>query len=435
MNSKIPVFTAVTFFFAVLIFSASAAAPPAGYEIGTWGNFAKGAISHTFDDYGQGSVSNAAGSSGKGETAFDAKGLHSTIFVITGQASATTWTNCKYAFSKGHEIASHSVTHAGTMPSSELATSQKAIKSNVPGEMCATVAYPNCNTPGDAAVLQTYIAGRNCSGSLNSSKTPSNFAQINAKGFGSGSGGYPNDAASMNSFADQAATAGGWAVCMHHGVGSDSHSWAVTNLAALTTHIDYLDKNRAKIWCETFGNVARYIKERDAATITVKSSSDNAVTITVTDNLADSIFNYPLTIRYEMPTGWTAAIVTQKNKNMTDSIITVSSKSYVQFRAIPDSGDIVIAPPVAVREHSFHSSTGTMSLNRNNSLLSINRDLFTGSNVAVTLFDLKGKVIARYKLGHDASSIVLPNNINSSVFMIKVADGSKTYVDKFMPQM
>jgi hypothetical protein len=87
----------------------------------------------------------------------------------------------------------------------------------------------------------------------------------------------------------------GWATFCHHGIGSENHGYAVTKIDAVKSHLAYLDKNRDKIWCETFGNVARYIKERDKASLTVKSSTDNQITVSLTDDLADSIFNYPLT--------------------------------------------------------------------------------------------------------------------------------------------
>ena len=97
------------------------------------------------------------------------------------------------------------------------------------------------------------------------------------------------DVNGLNSFADEAANKNGWGVYCHHGIGSDGHSWAVTNLNAMKEHLNYLDRNRDKIWCETFGNVARYIKERDAASLTVESSEPNQIKVKLTDNLPDNL--------------------------------------------------------------------------------------------------------------------------------------------------
>jgi hypothetical protein len=408
--------------------TASASSPT--FEIGTWGNFAQGAFSQTFDDYGMSGLGQIAGGNA-GQAAFDAYGFHMTIFVVAG--SNSNWAPLKTAFAKGHEIASHNNNHDSN--ASGIVPSQTTIKQNVPGEKCVTMAYPNCNTPGDAQVLQTYIAGRNCNGQVNS-KTPSNFAQIGSKMFGSGSCGCPNDAASMNSFADQAASGNGWAVTCNHGIGSDSHSWAVTSLDAMKSHLSYLDKNRSKIWIETFGNVARYIKERDAAKVTPKSSTSSSYTITVTDNLSDDIFNFPLSIRCEMPSGWSTANVTQNSKDVKDTIVTVSSKKYIMFQAVPDAGDVVISTSTNAIEKFFGFKAEKISpVKRLHSALIVDPRQFDGSGLNVTLFNLQGKELARYSLEGSRSQVLPIGKINSSAFIAKVAGNGKTYVGTFLPQL
>ena len=135
--------------------SSAFAAVESPFEVGTWGNFCKGAISHTFDDYGMSGIAQIAGGNA-GQAAFDTYGFHMTIFVVASMVS--NWNDLKTAFAKGHEIASHNNNHDSN--ASGLQPSQQKIKQNVPSEMCATIAYPNCNTPGDAQVLKYYIAGR-----------------------------------------------------------------------------------------------------------------------------------------------------------------------------------------------------------------------------------------------------------------------------------
>lgn len=409
-----------------LIFSSSAAVEEP-FEIGTWGNFCKGAISHTFDDYPTSSTNQQVAS---GQAAFDEKGLPMTLFVLPSSCNDGNWNSLKAAFEKGHEIASHNNEH-NSNPSG-LKPSQNTIKSKVPGEMCVSIAYPDCNTPGDAAVLQTYIAGRNCNGQVNP-KSPSKFAQIGSKMFGT-CGGCPNSADDLNSFADQAANSNGWAVTCHHGIGSDGHSWAVTNLDAMKQHLDYLDKNRDKIWCETFGNVARYIKERDAASLTVESSEQNSITVKLTDNLPDTIYNYPLSIRCPLPEGWTTAMVTQDGEEVEDSILTVYSKEYLMFKAVPDGGDILIQSGTMVRNLASVSATSKPIL-LNKSGLSIDANQFSGSTIAVSLFDLRGKLFAKYSLNRSSSVLTIPvSALTSSAFVVKVTDGNTTVVTRCLAQ-
>jgi len=421
------------------LFSIASATTPA-FTIGTWGNFSTCAISHTFDDYGMSTVTNITNSS-TGRGAFDQYGFHMTIFVVTNWMSSNniSWALLDSAFAHGHEIASHSVTHpSGTMSSSELSPSQQTIKQKVPGEMCATIAYPNCNTPGDADVLKYYIAGRNCSGSTNA-KSPSNFAEIGSQL--SGSCCSMNDSAKLSAYANTAASSGGWAVYCHHGVGSDTHSYSVTNLDALKAHLKYLNNNRSTYWVETFGNVARYIKERDAASVTVKSSSSSQITITVTDNLADSIFNYPLSIRCGLPSGWTNPVVKQNGKTVYDTIITdnltVTPTKYLMFKAVPNGGDVVLTGGSVNVFNSFAESdfNGIVPVKKVRSTLIVDTKQFGGSAVSVTLINLQGKELARYNLAGTGRTYSLPiDKISRSVFIAMVFGAGKTYMGTFLPQ-
>ncbi len=414
----------------VFVMSASAAGDASKYKIGDWANFAQGAISHTFDD------NMNTNPTAPEQAAFNDKKFHITLFVQTG--SSPNWNNCKSSFAKGHEIASHSVSHGSPSPSSEFSSSQKTIQQNVPGEKCVSYAYPNCKNPGGAT--QVFIAARTCESSTPNNKSPSDWGNIQSKGFGSGAGGYPNDANSLNSYANSAASSNGWGVGLHHGIGSQSHNWAVTNLNAMKSHLDYLDQNRDKIWMETFGNVARYIKERNAAQITEKSSSGGSFTIEVkAPNLDTSIFNYPLSIQRELPSGWdeTKIKVTQNDIDVPDTVVTDNTKKYIRFKAVPNAGDVVITTTSNTKGRYWGFTTAmTSPVKRLHTDLIIDPRGFNGSSLNVTLFNLQGKELARYSFVGNESRIVLPiDKINRSSFIVKIACKDKGYAGTFLPQL
>jgi oligosaccharide reducing-end xylanase len=420
----------VVLLFVLLLMSIVFAGVDAPFEIGTWGNFAKGAVSHTFDDW---PTSGATQITATGMDAFDEKKIHMTIFISTDGLTSDNWKSLQTAYSHGHEVGSHNQQHS--TDASGVINSHNAIIKNVPGEKAVSIAYPFCNPLGDEEVLKYYIAGRICNEQINN-KTPGNFAQIGAKGVGAGGGNYPNDVASFNSVADQAANTNGWAVYMHHGIGSDNHSWAVTNLNELKKHLDYLDKNRDKIWAETFGNVARYIKERDAVSLTVKSSANSMIIISCKDNLADSIYNYPLTIRCPFPDGWETAAITQNNKPVENSIVTINSKKYIMFNAVPDGGDIVIASgEVSVSGTvPYNQLANTVVLNK--SKLIINTDGFSaGPIISISLFNLKGELITGYSFNNRMPSFSVPiGAFSNSAFIVKITDGKRTFVSRCLFQ-
>jgi oligosaccharide reducing-end xylanase len=426
MNRKTGNFVAFLFS-ASLVSAVIAGTIEAPFEVGTWGNFAKGAISHTFDDYPNDNTSDQATT---GRSAFNEYKLHMTLFVQVG--SISNWKPLQDAFADGHEIASHNWSH--NVNSGDFAKSQKEIQTKVPGEKCVTLAYPNCSASDDAALLKVYIAARNCAGAYNNA-SPSKMAQIGGQLIGDKNGGG-NTASYFNAFADNAAKDNKWAVLGSHGI-NGMHGWANTSVPELKKHLEYMDKNRDKIWCETFGNVARYIKERDAASLKVKSSADTKITVELTDNLADSIFNYPLTVRRPLPDGWTTASVSQKDKAVDDSIITVDSKKYVMFKAVPDGGDIVISKDGSTyvdKRIMDNSPINTVVIYK--SSLAINPASFSGSSISVSLFDLKGELVAHYSYSRSTNSISVPlNSLANSAFVVKITDGKTMVVNRCLSQM
>src|ERR1051326_7164935 len=81
-----------------------AATIPSPYELATWRGFRTCAVSYTFDDNSPKQFSMA-------QPMFDARGLHATFFCIVGNLSAARWATIESASAKGHEIASHTLTH------------------------------------------------------------------------------------------------------------------------------------------------------------------------------------------------------------------------------------------------------------------------------------------------------------------------------------
>ena len=304
---------------------------PSAYQVGTWKDFKSSAVSYTFDDNTSNQIPVAI-------PLLDAYGYKATLFTVT-QSMNPNWTNIKATAAKGHEIASHTVTHADLSNSTvqtqdtELKNSQSTINTQVPGQKCVTVAYPNCNI-GDVATIQKYyIAGRTCSGQI-IPKTPTDFYRLSSIICGSTG---VNTAADMNARANSAKSSNGWAVFLIHGIDNDG-GYSPLASSVLSSHLSYVNTNKSDYWVGTFGGVAKYIKERNALSLTETTVSANEFKITPTDNLDNTIYNVPVTIRRQLPTAWTTANVKVGTTEVTSTIVTVNNVKYVQFDVIPDNG-------------------------------------------------------------------------------------------------
>jgi hypothetical protein len=403
------------------------AAVVAPYEVGTWGNFCQGAVSFTFDDNTPNQISVA-------QPLFDEKGFHMTLFLVISWSPD--WSKYKAVFAKGHEIGSHSIKHGNPMPASEAGPSQDSIKKNIPGEMCVSIAYPNCTEPDEATLKKYYVVGRTCTGQT-TSKSP-NLYQVGS--YICGSQGL-NTTANITAKADAAATSSGWCVYLMHGIDTEpqgSSDYSPTSSSVLKGALNYMDSNRGKLWVESMGNVARYIRERDAVAVAKKDSSDKGITISVTDDLADSIFNYPLSIRRPLPDGWTTAVVTQKGKPVEDSIVTISSKQYVMFKAVPDGGDVLIsktATPVNNRRVGFNAG-GVSPVRLQRSTLLIDPYRFDNSALHVSLFAVSGKLLASHAFAGRQADLALPvDKFTASAFIVKVTGGGRSWSGMIVSQM
>lgn len=309
---------------------------PSTYQKGTWKDFKTAALTYTFDD-------NLANQYSAAQPLFDNYAYKMTFFSVT-QSMNPNWTNIKAAAAKGHEVGSHTVTHADLSTSNvsaqdtELKNSQATINSQITSQKCVSVAYPNCNI-GDVATIQKYyIAGRICSGQVNSNN-PTDFYRLSSVVCGSQG---DNTSTALNNRATSAKSSNGWMVYLIHELNNGS-GYSPLQSSILSAHLDFVNTNKSDYWVGTFGDVAKYIKERNALAITETSVSADSLRLTPTDNLDNTIYTVGVTIRRQLPNTWTTARVMQGTTVVSSSIVTVNNVKYIQFDVVPDKGVYTIA--------------------------------------------------------------------------------------------
>ncbi len=365
-----------------------AATIPAPYELATWRGFSASAVSYTFDDNSPKQFSVA-------QPMFDEKGLQATFFCIVGNPD---WAVIESASAQGHEIGSHTLTHPDltTLTDTEVVTEESGAKDLIEthtGKPCVSIAYPFCTVPNESITSQYYSFARSCNGSLVPS-TPSDFLSI-------GSLGADGD---MDVASDNAASSGKWLVWLIHGIDDDAACCPILS-SKLQSNLDYVAANTDNWWVETFGNVSRYIQERDAAVLTVISSGTTNMTLQLTDSLDDAIFNYPLTLRRAMPSGWLAASVTQNGTVIPSQVV----NGKLMFDVVPNGGDIVLSKqevPLALVASTNLSSYGD-SVTFNASVLT---NGVTASNATGTvIFQDGGSAIGTNAVNGGQATLVISN--------------------------
>lgn len=395
----------------------------APYEVGTWQGFRSAAVTYTFDDQCANQFSAAV-------PLFDARGFKATFYPVINWG--VNWNTLRQLVANGHEVGSHTMSHADLSKTqsqneeNELRESKNEIDKQIPGNQCITIAYPYCSIGTVGIISKYYIAGRTCQGQIES-KTPNNFYSISS--ITCGSTGGINSTDSLNKKVNEAANSNGWCVFLVHEV-NNGNGYSPIATSAIEGNLNYLSQNKGKFWVSTFSNVVRYIKERNAVQIRSVPSETNRFILRVTDNLLDSIYNYPITIRRPIPANWDTVIVSQDEVTIESSVITVNGNRYVMFDAVPDKGDIVIAPALTSVQNKLYSNESHTSdfVKRMASGLQIDTRSFSGSKLKVNIAGLDGKIIRTYSIDKESTGkIFLPQGkLKRSSFIVQVTDGSKT---------
>lgn len=131
-----------------------------------------------------------------------------------------------------------------------------------------------------------------------------------------------------------------WLVLTIHGV--DGIGWEALSHQTLQEYFNYIKARNNKLWVATFGDVAKYMLERQAAIVN-ESSSGKAIKITLTHSLDKGIYQYPLTLKTYVPAGWHKVKVVQGAKIITNiSQRKDAAGSYVTYRAQPNGAPVVL---------------------------------------------------------------------------------------------
>ena len=309
---------------------------PAPYEIATWQGFKNAAVSYTFDDNCPNQLPIAI-------PLFNAYDFRVTMFVPSSWIKD--WTGLQIAADQGHEIASHTVTHAnlGNLTKAqqlpELKNSQEEINAHIKGHSCRTIAYPYCVPGNDSLCTSYYIAARHCQGYIEQ-KTPADFMKISSVTTGTMSS--IQTVQNFNVKVEQADSLKGWCVFLIHSIDNDG-GYSPTQSAVLRSHLDYMKLHSDRFWVATFGDVVRYIRERNAVTIQEVSNKKTSITIQVSDKLDNLVYNYPVTVRRPLPKHWKSATITQNGQKVKTKISRKGKLKYIMFDIVPDTGEIIIS--------------------------------------------------------------------------------------------
>jgi peptidoglycan/xylan/chitin deacetylase (PgdA/CDA1 family) len=270
------------------------------------------------------------------------------------EAVGSSWEDFKKYTESGYEIASHSITHA-TMPGLdeaniryELEKSKEEVKNHLGEKYTFSVEVPYGYE--DDRVMQIaykiYPALRN--------RMPEPFLKEIDRA--SKETPHPTDKdyvqwqrgplhktplSLMKSWVDTTYSSKDvWLVLVFHGI--DSLGWEPTPIPKLEEYFTYIKERENKLWVATFGDVTRYIREREHSAVS-SNEKDGKIIVTLTHPLDKSQYDLPLTLKTYVPAKWAKATVTQGTNSNSVNVQHDAKGNYVLYQMTPNATELILA--------------------------------------------------------------------------------------------
>jgi peptidoglycan/xylan/chitin deacetylase (PgdA/CDA1 family) len=269
------------------------------------------------------------------------------------EAIGSSWDDFRKDAAEGYEIASHSITHA-TMPGLDEANIKYELeksKEEILKQMGPKYTF-SCEVPygyENERVMQVaykiYPAFRNRMPEpwlkeIDRAKreTPGNTDKDYIQWQRGATTKTPLPL--MKSWVDTAATKNNtWLVLVFHGI--DGMGYEALPSTLLDEYFQYIKSKDDQLWVATFGDVTRYMREREAAKVS-GAKKGNSITVMLNHSLDKSMYYLPLTLKTYVPAGWKNVKAVQgKNSNQL-SVKTGEKGSYVLYQAEPNNTPITL---------------------------------------------------------------------------------------------
>lgn len=382
-----------------------------------------------------------------------------------------TWPMFLEMYSEGYELSSHSLNHPHLLqlpagdtltPNTihyELYYSKKMIEARTNYKTCITFAYPYAehNQFLDSLASLYYESARAIG--LN----PNNYTLNNLQWYALKSYEvnfseprivFEDDLDELYSFMDwidNSIANGTWGIQLAHEVVpfaelSDLISQGAYNPISsewLILLCDWLAQksNDKLIWIESIGNITKYIKERDAHSYQVLSQSNSLIEISLTDNLSDQVYDYPLTAFISLPETWEKVLLVQNNNSKIYQSFTLDTIQVILAQIIPDNGIIQLYDYTSNFVEVEKQKPTDFVLYQNypnpfNPTTTISFEMNQSGFVSLNLYDILGskisELIAEYKQAGSHGIIFNAASLPSGVYTYVLNIGGSFQSKKLM---
>ena len=139
----------------------------------------------------------------------------------------------------------------------------------------------------------------------------------------------------MKSWVDKTAAQGNiWLVLVFHGV--DGVGWKPKTGAELKDYFEYINSKKHSLWVATFQDVTKYIRERRQSTVGSYTDGE-VISVVLRSELTELSYDLPLTLKTYVPNEWKAVEVRQGEQRKQVEVVRANGAEYVLFQAMPNA--------------------------------------------------------------------------------------------------
>ena len=146
----------------------------------------------------------------------------------------------------------------------------------------------------------------------------------------------------MNRWVDSAIADGKWIVEMWHGIEGD-HIYNPPSKEHVKAHLDHIKSKEESLWVATYTEAIQYIRERQTSRLILLEENDSEIRFILSDTVDDALFDYPLTVRVNVPYSWSCADVSQNGVSEVCTITKDGSDAYLLVEVVTNEKVVTVA--------------------------------------------------------------------------------------------
>lgn len=131
-----------------------------------------------------------------------------------------------------------------------------------------------------------------------------------------------------------------WLVLVFHGI--EGIGWEALPANLLNEYFTYINEHQKDIWVATFGDVARYMRERMNSKVQA-NKKDNQIIVSLTHSLDPKVYNESLTLKTYVPSHWKKVLVKQQTTEQHIQPRQDENGIYILYQGSPDNSDIELS--------------------------------------------------------------------------------------------